>query len=138
MRGGWRVARIFDEKVNKEWVTYPLSPFLGTWRQYVCAYRHPGTRNDSPIMLGGRNALREALKSCFQRHSTRPLTWQPWGRLGAAAFVRLGGTVANLTAWARWRSQKQAHHYTKHPPKCHFGDSIVLLPLPKRFTGSPS
>ena len=30
------------------------------------------------------------------------LQGHPWGRLGAAAFVRLGGTVANLTAWAQW------------------------------------
>ena len=88
-------------------------------------------------MPGGRNALREALKSCFQRHSRHPLTWHAWGRLGAAAFVRLGGTVANLTAWARWRSQQQARHYAKNPPKWDFSDSIVL-PLPKKFTGSPS
>ena len=51
--------------------------------------------------------------------------------------MRLGGTVANLTAWAWWRSQKQARHYGKHPPKWEFSDSIVL-PLPKRFTRFPS
>ena len=44
--------------------------------------------------------------------------------------------MANLIAWARWRSQKQAQHYAKHPPKWEFYDSIVLL-LPKRFTWSP-
>ena len=117
-------------------VAYPLSPFLEVWRQYVCAHTHPGTPCDNPLMPGGRNALMEALKSCFQRHSRCPLTWHPWGRLGATAFVRLGGTVASLTAWARWRSQKQARHYANHPPKWDFSDSIVL-PLAKKFTGSP-
>ena len=34
-------------------------------RQYVCAHRHPGTPDDSPVMPGGRNALRDVLKSCF-------------------------------------------------------------------------
>ena len=133
--GGWLES--LDEKVNKEWVAYPLSPFLETWRQYVCAHKHPGTPDDSPVMPGGRNALREALKSCFQRHSRRPLTWHPWGHLRAATFVRMGGTVANLTAWARWRSQNQARHYAKHPPQMGI-QRLHRPPPPKEVTGSPS
>ena len=124
--GGW--LEFLDEEGNKKWVAYPLSPFLEVWRQYVCAHRHPGTGDDSPLMPGGRNALSESVKSRFQRHSRRPLMWLPSGRRGAAAFVRLGGTVATLTAWARWHNQKQARQYAKDPPKWDFGDSIILPP----------
>ena len=103
-KGGWLV--FFDEKVNKEWVAYPLSPFLEGRRKYVYACKHPGTSNDILVMPGGRNALREALKASFQRRSRPTLMWHPWGRLGAAAFVRLGASIANLMAWARWRSKR--------------------------------
>ena len=101
--------------------------------QHTC--KHPGTPDDSPVMLGGRNTLREALKASFHRHSRPTITLYPWGRMGAAAFVRLGGPIANLTVWARWRRQRQARHYAKHPPRWSFTDTVTL-PHPKQWTGS--
>ena len=42
--GVW--LEFFDEQINKEWVAYPLSPFLKAWRKYVYASRHPGTPDE--------------------------------------------------------------------------------------------
>ena len=53
---GW--IEFFDEKRGKEWVQYPLSPFLEQSRKYVLSLKHPNTPPQSPVLPGGRNALR--------------------------------------------------------------------------------
>ena len=127
--GGW--LKFFDEKVNKQWVAYHLSPFLEEWRKYVCVHRHPGTPDNSPIMRGGRNALRDALKTCFHRHSRGPLTWHPWGRLG---LHRMSVWVDQSQTSQRGPGgqAKSKHAITPNtPPKWEFSESVTPPPSPK-------
>ena len=64
---------------------------------------------------------------CSQKHMeghTAPiLTWHPWGRIGAAAYKQLGGTLAALADWARWGTQRQAAHYAQGLAGCKFQDT---------------
>ena len=60
------------------------------------------------------------------------ITWHPWKRFAAAAYIWLGGTTTGLQQWARWHA-----HYAKHPPTWSLPDTLCL-PLPARFTGSPA
>ena len=60
---GW--IEFFDEKQGKEWVQYPLSPFLEQWRRYVLSLKHPNTPPQSPILPSGINALRSIQKECM-------------------------------------------------------------------------
>ena len=132
---GW--IEFFDEKRGKEWVQYPLSPFLEQWRKYVLSLKHPNTPPQSPVLPGGRNALRSIQKECMQHCPLGHITWHPWARMAAAAFRILGGTLASLADWGRWKDLKQARHYAKAPADWSLPE-FLSLPYPESFTGFPS
>ena len=97
-------------------VEYLLSAYLERWRKYVAGLRHPNTPIGYCVMLGGRDELRKVLAECLQHSPGGTITWHPLGRMWAAAFKLLGGTIPKLADWGRWRTEKQARHYAKCPP----------------------
>ena len=132
---GW--IEFFDQKRGKEWVQYPLSPFLEQWRKYVLSLKHPNIPPQSLVLPGGRNALRSIQKECMQHCPFGHITWHPWARMAAAAFRILGGTLASLADWRRWEDLKQARHYSKAPAEWSLPE-FLSLPYPESFTGYPS
>ena len=129
---GW--IEFFDEKRGKEWVQYPLSPFLEQWRKYVLSLKHPNTPPQSPVLPSGKNALRSIQKECMQHCPLGHITWHPWARMAAAAFRILGGTLASLADWGRWKDLKQARHYAKAPADWSLPE-FLSLPYLESFTG---
>ena len=49
----------------------------------------------------------------------------------------LGGTLASLADWGRWKDLKQARHYAKAPADWSLPE-FLSLPYPESFTGFPS
>ena len=91
----------------------------------------------SPVLPGGRNALRSIEKECMPHCPLGHITWHPWARMAAAAFRILGGTLASLADWGRWKDLKQARHYAKAPADWSLPE-FLSLPYPESFTGFPS
>ena len=85
----------WDQKVNAGWVTLPLSPFLDRWRGYIYRFRRPYQLPTTPILLASR-CLHDILEGTPSAH----ITWHPWKRFAAAAYIWLGGNTVGLQQWA--------------------------------------
>ena len=127
-----RFLTFWDQKVNAEWVTVPLSPYLEKWRAYIHRYKRPDHQPTTPLFPGDSFASK-CLHDMLENTPSAHITWHPWKRFAAAAYIWLGGTTTGLQQWARWHSPKQARHYAKHPPTWSLPDTLCL-PLPARFT----
>ena len=55
---------------------------------------------------GGRDELRRVLAECLHHSPGGTITWYPLGRMWAASFKLLGGTIPKLEDWGRWRTEK--------------------------------
>ena len=131
-----RFITFWNQKVNAEWVTVPLSPFLERWRDYVHQFRRPDQLPTTPLFPGDGLAAR-CLRDLVEGTPNAHVTWHPWKRFSAAAYIWLGGTTVGLQQWARWRSPRQARHYARHPPTWTLPDTRCL-PLLARYSGSPA
>ena len=127
----------WDQKVNAEWVDVPLSRFLERWRAYVARLRRPDHLPTGLLFPGGTSTASECLRQLVRDTPSAHITWHPWKRFSAAAYMWLGGSSYGLQLWARWRSPKQARHYARHPPSWTL-PSTLCLPVPARFSGSPA
>ena len=131
-----RVLTFWDQKVNAEWVTVPLSPYLEKWRAYIHRYKRLDHLPTTPLFPADGFASK-CLHDMLDNTPSAHITWHPWKRFAAAAYIWLGGTTPGPQQWARWHSPKQARHYARHPPTWTLPDTMCL-PLPARFTGSPA
>ena len=111
---GW--FTFHDEKVNGQTTSYPLSDYMEQWRKHLYAQRRPNHRDFTRLFPGGRNAIRTLLQDLLANTPAAGLTWHPFKRCGAAAFIKMGGAIRGLAGWARWHSQKQARRYAAAPP----------------------
>ena len=132
---GW--LTFWDQKVNAEWVDVPLSPFLEQWRAYIAHLRRPDHLPTGLLFPGGTSTASECLRQLVYDTPSAHITWHPWKRFSAAAYMWLGGTSYGLQLWARWRSPKQARHYARHPPSWTLPQTLCL-PIPPHHSGSPA
>ena len=123
-----------DQKVNAERVTVPLSPFLERWRDYIHQFRRPDQLPTTPLFPSDGLAAK-CLRDLVEGTPSAHITWHPWKRFSAAAYIWLGGTNVGLQQWTRWRSPRQARHYARHPPTWTLADTLCL-PLPSTRSGS--
>ena len=134
---GW--VTFFDHKVNKHFVSYPLSDFLDTWRAYILACKRPEVLWDSPLLPGGTSELQRAPQGLL-RYEQLPACgmglWHEWTKLGAALFILLGGSTVSLQRWGRWYSEIQPRQYFNDPLAWRLPEKLQL-PFPVATTNSP-
>ena len=123
-----RFITFWDQKVNAEWVTVPLRLILERWRAYICRFRRPDQLPTTPLFPGDGLAA-PCLHDLVEGTPSAHITWHPWKWFSAAAYIWLGGTTVGLQQLAKWRSPRQARHYTCHPPMWTLPETLCL-PLP--------
>ena len=121
----------WDEKCNCRLTSFPLSPYLETWREHVCTLRLPHHHDFTSVFPGGTKSLRFYLGELLKDTDSAGLQWHCHKHMGAAAFMAQGGSTRGLQMWARWRSPQMARHYAAHPPTWRLPPTLHL-PLPER------
>ena len=129
---GWFV--FFDYKVNKAMAAQPILPFWETWRRWLWENRRDHHHEDSTFIPGGPDTLRQLQRQLFKGTEYDLSGWHPWKRMGAACFRALGGSLAALAIWARWRTPRQAARYAAQPPSWQL-PARVVLPQPTGQSG---
>ena len=130
---GW--IAFYDEKINKEWVCEQLAPYVEQWRKYIHTSKQSWYNNTQRMFPGGKTTIARAFEQVMDSTVPQGVTWHPWKRMAAAAFIILGGTITKLVQWMRWHSPAQARWYAKQPPSWQLNINIHL-PTSHEYTGN--
>ena len=60
------------------------------WREHLYAQRRPDHHDFTRLFPGGRDTIRNLLKDVLSGTPAAAITWHPFKRCGAAAFMRMG------------------------------------------------
>ena len=97
----------YYKKINKQMVTYELSPLLDRWRTWMWEHR-AGADVESQLFPGRASTIRFCHTKLSRSSPVEGQTWHPLKRCGAAAFLAMGAFGTTLCSWGRWRGVRQA------------------------------
>ena len=95
-----------DEKVNGQDTSYPVSQYMEQWQAPLYAQRPPDHHDFMRLLPGGRDTIESLPRDILAGTPTARLTWHPFKRCGAAAFIKMGDSPHRQAGWAGWHSQK--------------------------------
>ena len=134
---GW--IEFFDEKRGKEWVQYPLSPFLEQWRRYVLSLKHPNTPPPKApsCQVAGMHCEASTKNVC----STAPLGTSHGIHGHAWQQLPSGSWEEHWPVWQTREGGRTSNRPGTMPRHLQTGPSLpefLSLPYPESFTSYPS